>query len=167
MKATELLKKQHDEVKAIFSQLEKGNGRSTALCEKLADNLVAHMVIEQELFYPSVLKVKSDLVLEGYEEHAVARFALKRLINTDPADQTFKAKVTTLKEIIEHHIEEEEDDMFPKAEKALGSGSEELCAEMKALFEKTKRSGYARMVGRGGSAVTSAKAPALDSAEFS
>ncbi len=165
MKATEFLKKQHDEVKAIFSQLEKGNGRSAALVEKLADNLAAHMVIEQELFYPSILNVKPDLVLEGYEEHAVARFALKRLINTEPADQTFKAKVTTLKEIIEHHIEEEEDDMFPKAEKALGDGSEELCAEMKTLFEKTKRNGYAQMVGRGGSAITSANAPALDSAE--
>ena len=48
------------------------------------------MVIEQELFYPAVLRVKEDLILEGYEEHAAARFALKRLMKTEPSDRTFK-----------------------------------------------------------------------------
>jgi iron-sulfur cluster repair protein YtfE (RIC family) len=160
MKATELLKKQHDEVKAIFKGLEKGNGHTKALLEKLANNLAAHMVIEQELFYPAVLAAKEDLVLEGYEEHAVARFALKRLMKTEPSDRSFKATVTTLKELIEHHVEEEEEEMFPRAEKALGDGSEALCAEMKALFEKTVKAGYENTVGRGGAAVTSASAPA-------
>lgn len=164
MKATELLKEQHDEVKTIFRQLEKGNGRTSELLEKLANNLAAHMVIEQELFYPSVLSVKPSLVLEGFEEHAAARFVLKRLMKTDPADQSFKAKVTTLKELIEHHVEEEEEEMFPAAEKALGDASEELCAQMKELFETTKRRGYARTMGPGGAAVTSASAPPIDDA---
>lgn len=161
MKATELLKKQHDETRAIFKALEKGNGHSKALLEKLANSLAAHMVIEQELFYPAVLAVKEDLVLESYEEHAVARFALKRLMKTEPSERTFEAKVTTLKEILEHHMEEEEDDLFPRAEKALGEASVALCAEMKALFERTVKAGYENAVGRGGSAVTSATAPAL------
>lgn len=159
MKATALLKRQHDDVKAIFKSLEAGNGHTKALLEKLADSLAAHMVIEQELFYPAVQKVKEDLVLESYEEHAVARFALKRLMRADPSDPTFKAKVTTLKEIIEHHVKEEEEDLFPKAEKALGDTSDGLCAQMKTLFDKTVKAGYARTVGRGGSAVTSATAP--------
>ncbi len=163
MKATELLKRQHDEVSAIFKGLEKGNGHSKALLDKLGNSLAAHMVIEQELFYPAVLAVKENLVLEGYEEHAVARFALKRLMQTDPSDRTFKAKVKTLKEIIEHHVEEEEEDMFPRAEKALGDRSEALCAEMKTLFEKTVKEGYENAVGRGGAAVTSASAPATPS----
>ena len=120
------------------------------------------MAIEQELFYPAVLNVKEDLVLEGYEEHAVARFALRRLWETEPSDQTFKAKVTTLKELIEHHAEEEEDDLFKKAEVALGARSAELCAEMLALFDATMKEGYERAVGRGGPAVTSARAPDLD-----
>ena len=159
MKATELLEQQHDEVKAIFKSLEKGNGHTPALLEKLANSLAAHMVIEQELFYPAMLAVKEDLVLEGYEEHAVARFALKRLMKADPSDRTFKAKVTTLRELIEDHVKEEEEDLFPKAEKALGDGSEALCEEMKTLFAKTLKAGYERVVGRGGPAVTSASAP--------
>ena len=100
MKASELLKHQHDEVKALFKQLEAGKGNAKALLEKLANSLSAHMVIEQELFYPAVLEADKDLVLESYEEHAVARFALKRLLKTDPKNETFQARVTTLKELI-------------------------------------------------------------------
>lgn len=127
----------------------------------LGTSLSAHMVIEQELFYPAVLKLKEDLVLEGYEEHAVARFALKRLMKTTASDQTFKAKVTTLKEIIEHHAKEEEDTLFPASEKALGEGSASLCSKMKALFNSTAKGGYDRAVGPGGSAIKSAKAPSV------
>ena len=159
MKATELLTKQHNEVKALFKSLEKGNGQTAALLEKLANSLAAHMVIEQELFYPAVMAVKEPLVLESYEEHAVARFALKRVMKTEPSDRTFKAKVATLRELIETHVKEEEEDLFPKAEKALGAASERLCDEMKALFDKTVNAGYERTIGHGGSAVRSAAAP--------
>jgi iron-sulfur cluster repair protein YtfE (RIC family) len=162
MKATALLKTQHEEVKSLFKQLEQPNGRARAIVEKLATSLAAHMVIEQELFYPAVLNADEDLILESYEEHAVARFALKRLLKTDPADQAFQAKVTTLKELIDHHVREEEDDLFPKAEKALGDSSEALCQEMKARFEKSVQSGYERTIGKGGAAVTSARAPSPD-----
>ncbi len=159
MKATALLKEQHAEVLGLLRQLMNGTGRSSSVLEKLAVNLVSHMVIEQELFYPAVLKVKEDLVLEGYEEHAVARFALKRLMKTSPTDRTFKAKVKTLKEIIEDHIEEEEKNMFPKAEKELKDRSQTLCAEMKVLFKTTIKAGYEQTVSSRGAAVTSALAP--------
>ncbi len=162
MKATELLKEQHAEVRSLFERLLKGNGESKELLKKLATSLSAHMAIEQELFYPAVLKVKEDLVLEGYEEHAVARFALKRLMKTSPSDQTFKAKVTTLMEIIEHHVEEEEEDMFPASEKALGDGSTALSKKMKELFDATAKGGYESAVGPRGPAIRSAKAPSLD-----
>lgn len=161
MRAIALLTKQHQEVRTIFKQLEKGNGQSRALLAKLATNLAAHMAIEQELFYPAVLKVKEKLILEAYEEHEVARFALERLLKTPVSDRTFKAKVTTLKEIIEHHIEEEEEDLFPASEKALGDSSEELCTKMKARFEETMRGGYERALAKGGSVATSANAPQL------
>ena len=78
MKSTALLVEQHDEVRSIFKQLIKSNGQSTATLGKLANSLAAHMAIEQELFYPAVLNIKEDLVLEGYEEHAVARFGRRR-----------------------------------------------------------------------------------------
>jgi len=159
MKATALLTKQNQEVRAVFKQLDKGNGQSVVLLDKLATNLAAHMVIEQELFYPAVLKVNEDLVLESYEEHEVARFALKRLMKTLVTDRTFKAKVTTLKEIIQDHMEEEEEDLFPASEKALGDTSDALCTQMKARFEKTAKGGYDRAVGKNGAALTSANAP--------
>ena len=161
MKATELLKAQHDETKRLFKAIESGKGDAVDQCEELADMLAAHMVIEQEIFYPAVLAADENLVLEGYEEHAVARFALKRLMKIDDEDQTFQAKVKTLKEIIEHHVEEEEEEMFPKAETALGERSEELCERMKMLFEKTVEDGYEQTVGPGGTAVTSASARAV------
>lgn len=159
MKATELLKHQHDEVRTLFVRLLQGSGNTKLLLDKLGEKLSAHMVIEQELFYPAVMKVKEDLVLEGYEEHAVARFALKRLMRTASGDRSFKAKVTTLKEIIEHHVEEEEHELFPAAERALLGSSAALASKMKELFEVTTRGGYEQAVGRGGSAVTSARAP--------
>jgi hypothetical protein len=155
MKATELLKQQHEEVKAIFQKLEDREGNAKALVEKLANSLSAHMVIEQELFYPTVLEADEDLVLESYEEHAVARFALKRLIKVDPTDQTFLAKVTTLKELIEHHVSEEEEELFPQAEKALGDRSTELCDQMMALFGRTEKAGFGKAIGPGGAAVKS------------
>jgi len=159
MKATALLKKQHDEVQTILKSIENGGGHSNELLTKLATSLVAHMVIEQELFYPEVLKTKESVTLEAYEEHEVARFALKRLMKTKPSGRTFQAKVTTLKELIEHHIREEESEIFPAAEKALGASSEELCAKMTKLFDKSVAAGYEQAVGRGGPAVTSARAP--------
>ncbi len=163
MRATALLKKQHDEVRAIFKLLEKGNGHSREQVTKLAISLAGHMVIEQELFYPAVLNVNESLVLESFEEHEVVRFALKRLVKTKPTDRTFKAKVTTLKEIVEDHAKEEEDELFLAAEKALGSRSEALCAKMKTLFDKTTKGGYELAVGPGGAAITSARAPSTAS----
>jgi hemerythrin-like domain-containing protein len=161
VKSTVLLKKQHDEVRAIFKLLEKGNGHSSALVEKLATSLAAHMVIEQTLFYPAVLKAKEGLILEAYEEHEVARFALKRLMKTKPNDRTFRAKVTTLKEIIQHHVKEEEEELFPDAEKALGARSQTLASEMKTLFDRTARGGYELAMGPRGSVTTTARAPSL------
>jgi hemerythrin-like domain-containing protein len=157
MKATSLLKKQHDDVRKIFKLLGKGNGHSNELSTKLADSVTAHMVIEQTLFYPAVLMVKEDLILESYEEHVVARFALKRLMKTKPTNRTFMAKVKTLKEIIEDHAKEEEVELFPAAEKALGATSETLCSKMQTLFDKTTRGGYEQALAPHGPAITSAR----------
>lgn len=159
MKATELLKRQHEEVKMLFKQIEKANGEKSELLEQLADKLAAHMVIEQVLFYPTVLVVKEDLVLESYEEHAIARFSLKRVLKTDPSSPIFDARLATLRELVEHHLEDEEGELFPRAEKALGQQSEGLAQEMKKLFDKTLKQGHSRVLMKGGPAVTSASAP--------
>lgn len=143
MKATDLLEKQHRKVEAIFKKLEGGRSDNDALLTELANDLAAHMVIEQELFYPAAMAAKEDLVLEAYEEHAVAEFALKRLLSKSSDDATFKAKLVTLKELIEHHVKEEEEELFPKVEKVIPAA--ELTAlgkQMKARFDEVVESGY-------------------------
>jgi hemerythrin superfamily protein len=133
MKATQLLKTQHRAVAKIFAELEKGRASNAAgRVRELVTNLGAHMVIEQELFYPVVKAIKPDLVLESFEEHAAAQFGIERLLRTKSDDESFIARVTTLKEMIEHHVEEEEKDLFPKVEKKI------KLAELQALGERMK-----------------------------
>jgi hemerythrin-like domain-containing protein len=143
MKATTLLEHQHRKVEAIFKKLEGGKGDAQTLVVALANDLAAHMVIEQEIFYPAVKSVKKDLVLESYEEHAIAQFALKRLLETKPASASFQARVVALKELIEHHVEEEESDLFPEVEEKMVDELDELGRTMKARFDEVVEAGYA------------------------
>lgn len=140
MKATELLEQQHRSVEALFAKIEAGEPEAL---EDLASALAAHMAIEQEIFYPTVDEIEEDLVLESFEEHSVAEIALKRALATDPEDDSFDARVTVLKELIEHHVEEEEKELFPKVEKALGPERlEALGKKMEARFEEVLQAGY-------------------------
>ncbi|WP_437673546.1 hemerythrin domain-containing protein [Sorangium sp. So ce131] len=150
MKATSLLEKQHRKVESIFKQLESGRSEPGPLLAELANELVAHMAIEQESFYPAVRQIKEDLILESYEEHAIAELALKRLLSTDPEDVSFKARVTTLKELIKHHVEEEEEELFPKVEEAVEAKQlEELGKALKAEFEQRLAEGYEALLPAG------------------
>jgi hemerythrin-like domain-containing protein len=150
MKATSLLESQHRKVEALFKKLEGGRSDPTTVLEELANSLAAHMAIEQEIFYPRIKEVESDLVNESFEEHAVAELALKRLLMTDPDEEAFQARVTTLKELIEHHVEEEEQELFPKVEKALEDDDlAQLGKAMKARFEEVLEAGFAAAVPKG------------------
>lgn len=143
MKATSLLEKQHNQVKAIFKRLEGLHGDPARLLEELANSLVAHMAIEQDIFYPATHEADESLTLESFEEHAVAQLELKRLLATGPEDPMFLAKVTTLKELIEHHVKEEEESLFPKVEKMLDPTELEVMGKrMAQVFEEKKNAGY-------------------------
>ena len=150
MKATSLLESQHRKVEALFKKLEGGRSDPRPVLEELANSLAAHMAIEQEILYPRVKEVDADLVNESYEEHAVAELALKRLLMTDPDDEAFQARVTTLEELIEHHVEEEEQDLFPKIEKAVEDAElSRLGKAMKARFDEVVDAGFAAAVPKG------------------
>lgn len=152
MKATALLESQHRKVEALFKKLENGRSDAGPLLEELADNLAAHMAIEQEIFYPRVKDVDADLVNESYEEHAVAELALKRLLTTDPDadEESFMARVTTLKELIEHHVEEEEQELFPTVEDKVDEDElAQLGKSMKARFDEVLEAGFANAVPKG------------------
>jgi hemerythrin superfamily protein len=149
--ATALLKTQHRKVETILKKLVSGRSEAQPLLEELARDLPAHMQIEQELFYPAVRKLDEDLVLESFEEHSVAEIALKRLLSTPSEDPTFKAKATTLKELIMHHVEEEEGELFPKVDKKMpAEQNKELGRRMKEMFEQASQESIDPAIPKGG-----------------
>jgi hemerythrin superfamily protein len=140
MKATDLLKQQHRNVEALFAKIEAGEPEAL---KELASALAAHMTIEHEFFYPESREVDEDAVLEAFEEHSIAETALKRALATDSEDASFDARVKVLKELIEHHVEEEEGELFPEVEKAIDSAElEAMGAKMETRFQEVLLQGY-------------------------
>lgn len=144
MKATTLLKKDHATVKKLFRAYEKAaktgsNAQKKTIFEQIAAELDAHMKVEEEIFYPAI-RAEADedgaeLILEGVEEHGVVKSLLAQLSKMRPDDETFDAKVMVVIEAVEHHVDEEEEEMFPDAEKSLGITKLE---ELSARIEKRK-----------------------------
>ncbi|HEY1957441.1 MAG TPA: hemerythrin domain-containing protein [Polyangiaceae bacterium] len=145
MKATTLLKAQHKKAKAALKKLTKK--RDDDVLDEVASELAAHMVVEETIFYPAVMKVKPDLVMESYEEHAIAQLALKRLLDVDGDGSIFTARAKAVFDLIDHHVEEEEEELFPKVEKAMDDDVlEALGKKMKARFEELVDKGHAAVL---------------------
>lgn len=143
MKATDLLKEQHQELDTLFAQLERMSDAydRKGLREELAFKLVAHTTIERELFYPEL--EQSDTIAEAYEEHAIIEWCLQRLLVADLRAGSFKPKVTVLKDLLTRHVEEEEDLIIPEAERWLDYDRlNELGAMMQRRYEAIEESGY-------------------------
>ena len=137
MKATELLKKQHREVKTLFGKAKKASpGERNQVVDEIAEKLTTHMRIEEEIFYPAVrelaTKKTDEMIPEAYEEHHVVKLVLEELPEVDLDDEQFEAKMTVLEELIEHHVKEEEQEMFKVAEKLGDERLRALGAEMEA-----------------------------------
>ncbi len=123
--AISLLTEDHANVKAMFEQYESLSDRSQVSKKKLAMQicleLTKHATAEEEIFYPAVReagKDTEDLVDEANVEHASAKDLIAQIISMDPGDDLYDAKIKVLSEQIEHHVGEEEGEMFPKAKKA-------------------------------------------------
>jgi hemerythrin-like domain-containing protein len=131
-----MLTLEHREVKAMFEQYEQLSDRAKASKKKLADEICTalklHTQIEEEIFYPAVREASRDLediVDESLVEHASARDLIAQLEEMDPDDGLYDAKVKVLGEQVDHHVEEEEKEMFPKVKK-LGLDLAALGQEM-------------------------------------
>ena len=148
MNAIELLKQQHEEAKSLFRQIEsaKDPAKKTELFEGLADALAVHATIEEKHFYPAAKSgATEDLLREALEEHLSAKRLIADLLECDPEDDQFDAKVMVLREQIEHHIEEEEGELFPKVKKLLsGDELEDLAVVMEDLADELKEQGAPR-----------------------
>ena len=125
--AIEILMADHKEVKAMFKEFEslkEGDGadeEKAALVARICTALTIHATIEEEIFYPAVREAIDDLDLmdEADVEHASAKDLIAQLEEGSPGDDHYDAKVTVLGELINHHVKEEEGEMFPKAKKAI------------------------------------------------
>ena len=146
--AIALLKEDHRKVEKLFKDFEsaKGEGRKEKLARQIALELTIHTMIEEEIFYPACDgKIDEDLLKEAYVEHDAAKLLMAEIeAGSGESDDFFDAKVQVLGEEIDHHVKEEEDELFPevrKAEidtKALG---EQLAARKQELMKKYKADG--------------------------
>jgi Hemerythrin HHE cation binding domain len=139
--ALDLLTAQHTAVDKLVEKLESktiATAQKRASFIELADNLAAHVAIEEKIFYPAALAKKTeDMLLEATEEHLQIKRVLADMLELDVEDQRFDAKLSVLKEELEHHAhEEEEGKLFPKLRTLLSRDElQALGGEMLAMFE--------------------------------
>jgi hemerythrin superfamily protein len=122
-----VLKDDHKQIKKLFKDFqsagEDATSRKGEIVKKIIEELTVHTYLENECMYPEVRKLLPDLeddVLESYEEHHVADVLCVELYLMNPGDERFDAKTTVLIENVTHHIEEEEQEWFPKVREGLG-----------------------------------------------
>jgi len=142
-----LLKDEHQLIRKSFRAFEKAGDNAHTTKGKLVDRIIElltiHTYIENEVMYPRVRALLPELeddVLESYEEHHVADVLVLELSTMKPEDERFTAKTTVLIENVEHHMEEEEQEWFPKVRAGLGRNQlQEIGAQMIKAREKAPR----------------------------
>jgi hemerythrin superfamily protein len=145
--AIALLKADHREVKQLFEEYkdlvdaEGGDEEKQALAEKICALLTVHTTIEEEIFYPAARDAleEQDLLDEAEVEHASAKELIAQIQGMQPAESLYDAKVTVLGEYIDHHVKEEETQMFPKLKKTgldLGAVGEQLMTRKEELMQE-------------------------------
>ena len=146
--AIELLKEDHRKVKKLLEQgddtTENAVKTRTEVLEKIKSEMQIHETIEEEIFYPALQQQEKakEVVLEGYEEHHVVNQILGELNDVSVEDERWAAKFSVMKENIEHHIGEEEDDMFKKAKQIFSDDElDELGDRMEAKKQQSRGSG--------------------------
>jgi len=142
-----LLKEDHVRVRKLFAQFQEAGKAATktkeAIVDKILEELTVHTYLENEVMYPRVQQLLPALeedVLESYEEHHVADVLCFELAAMDADDERFDAKTNVLIESVTHHIDEEENDWFPKVREGLGRKTlQEIGAEMVELRKTAPR----------------------------
>ena len=151
MDAIALLVRDHKEVEQLFRQFEKLTERAQKskqkIVAKIIRELAVHAAIEEMLFYPAVrtaalkastrsLKEAADTILESLEEHHVVKWTLSELEKMKPEEERFDAKVQVLMESVRHHVEEEQEELFPKVRKLFDA---EVLEQLGERMQKAKK----------------------------
>jgi hemerythrin superfamily protein len=140
--AIDLLEKQHREVEELFEEFEDaGDGaRKTKarLCQDISEQLAVHAEIEEKLFYPEAKQENTEeLLRESVEEHLAVKRLLADLMEGGTDDPQFMARMKVLKEQVEHHVDEEEKELFPKVRKSCSKEElEDLGRRMESMAEE-------------------------------
>ncbi len=125
---------EHQEVKSILKKLVKASESDRQQwLNQLRENLIPHMEAEEKILYPALIKQGGEVketALEAIEEHKAAQHVCQQLFGLKASDETFKAKATVLMEMIQHHIQEEESEMFEDIEDSFSS------QELETMFGK-------------------------------
>ena len=139
-----LLKDDHQQIRKVFKDFEAAGDnaevRKGQLVDRMIELLTQHTYIENEVMYPRVRELLPELeddVLESYEEHHVADVLVVELSSMKPSDERFDAKTTVLIENVTHHMDEEEQDWFPKVREGLGRKALQEIGE--AMLEAKKK----------------------------
>ncbi len=117
----EMLKEDHQKVKGLFEEFESTEGKERAeIAAMTIMELEIHADLEEKLIYPAIREhiEEDDLMNEAVEEHHLVHVLIKELKKLKPSDETFQAKFKVLGELVKHHIEEEENEMLPKADQS-------------------------------------------------
>jgi len=145
MDALKLLKEDHDRIKPMLAELKETTDRAEKtrgeLFSRIKQELAVHEIIEEEIFYPTLKEhpKAKEIVLEGIEEHDVVDTLMGELDSMDATDETWGAKAKVMAENVEHHIEEEEGEMFEKARQVFDSDElNELGDRMAARKQSAK-----------------------------
>lgn len=143
MDVYKLLHEDHLKVKSLFKELEDTTERAVKTREHLffalKTELSLHAEAEEKFFYPRLEPPKEthDITLEALEEHKVVKILLQQLDEEDKGTEEWAAKLTVLRENVEHHVKEEEEDLFKKAKKVLSQeDSESIAGEIEAYKEE-------------------------------
>lgn len=124
MDALTLLKQDHQEVNRLFRKsAEVGRDERKQIVDEILKNLAAHAQLEEKYLYPELKKLDPETGLEAFEEHHVMKLVMSELKTLDADDERYPAKVKVLKELVEHHVEEEEGQAFPRLRRGLGEGT--------------------------------------------
>jgi hemerythrin superfamily protein len=142
MNALIVLKQDHNNVEELFSRFEHLAADDVAtkrhVADKIIEHLAVHAAVEEQVFYPAVRAANEDaedVVLEGLEEHHVVKWTLSELETLPATDERFAPKMRVLMESVRHHVEEEENDLFPKVRDAL---TNEQLEEMGEAISRAK-----------------------------
>ena len=147
MDATELLTQQHREAEELFSQFEQTSDTSeqSRIAETAIRQLRHHTAIEEEVLYPAMREQGGKLkeqVLEDVEEHHMVEVMLDELEGMDASDERFAAKFKVMTELVQHHVQEEEQDQFPLLSEEFGSQKlNELGDRMRERYEELESGG--------------------------